>query len=96
MPDELRQDERRKYPRWPFHGAVELWPEGSQGRHAVHGTCLNISETGVGLGTDEHVDPGQIMEIALHLPEMSLCGRAVVRYCAEVRRQFMVGMEFLF
>lgn len=88
--------ERRRYPRWPFKGAVEIWPDGGDGSKTTHATCLNISETGMGLSSDVHLPPGSVVEIALHLPEMTLCGRAAVRYCAEIRKQFMVGMEFLF
>ncbi len=88
--------EKRRDPRWPFQGAIELWPDGGDGRVVTHGTCLNLSETGVGLSCDEHMVPGQVMEIAVHLSEVTLCGRATVRYCAPVRGQFMVGMEFVF
>jgi hypothetical protein len=88
--------ERRRYTRWPFKGAVEIWPDGGDGREVKHATCLNISETGMGLSSDEHITPGQVVEVAIHLPEMTLCGRATVRYCAEIRGQFMVGMEFIF
>ena len=88
--------EKRRHSRWPFKGAVELWPDGDDGRHAVHGTCMNLSESGIGLSCDQHLVPNTIMEIAVHLPEFTFCGRATVRYCAEVRKQFMVGMEFIF
>jgi hypothetical protein len=96
LTDSLPGPERRHHPRWPFKGAVELWPDGTGARSQLHGTCLNISETGVGLSCDKHLQPGDIMEVAVHLPEMSLCGRAAVRYCAQVRGQYMVGLEFLF
>lgn len=88
--------ERRRHPRWPFKGPVEIWPEGGDGTNVTHGTCLNVSESGLGLSCDEHLQPGSTVEIAVHLPEMTLCGKAAVRYCAEVRDQFMVGMEFIF
>ncbi|MBI4582304.1 MAG: PilZ domain-containing protein [Planctomycetes bacterium] len=88
--------ERRRHTRWPFKGAVEIWPENGDGRIVTHGTCLNIGETGLGLSCDEHLQPGSTVEIAVHLPEATLCGKAIVRYCAEVRNQFMVGMEFVF
>ena len=96
LPTEQAHVERRKVARWPFKGAVELWPDGADGRSLTHGTCLNISETGMGLSCDEHLNSGQIMEVAVHLPEMTLCGRAIVHYCAEVRSQYMIGMEFVF
>lgn len=95
-PENHEGSERRRYPRWPFKGPVEIWPVGGDGSKVTHATCLNISETGMGLSTDNHLDPGTQVEIALHLPEMTLCGRANVRYCAEVRNQFMLGMEFLY
>ena len=96
LPTEQSHVERRKSARWPFKGAIELWPDGADGRSLTHGTCLNISETGMGLSCDEHLNPSQIMEVAIHLPEMTLCGRATVHYCAEVRGQYMIGMEFVF
>jgi len=97
LPDDNPEGhERRHYPRWPFKGAVEIWPDGAANNKAIHATCLNLSETGMGLSCDEHLTPGTVMEIALHQPEMTLCGRATVRYCAQIRDQFMVGMEFLF
>jgi hypothetical protein len=88
--------ERRRAARWPFKGAVEMWPAGGDGRVVTHATCLNISETGMGASCDEPLEPGSILDVAIHLPEMTLCGRAAVRYCAPVRSQFNVGMEFLF
>lgn len=96
LPEGHDGPERRRYARWPFKGAVEVWPDGGDGSQVKHATCLNLSETGMGLSSDEHIAPGEVVEVALHLPEMTLCGRAAVRYCAEVRGQFMVGMEFIF
>src|SRR3989304_7257293 len=87
--------ERRKSPRWPFKGAVELWPHGGDGSVCWHAAYQNLSETGVGLSTEVHFDQGTTLDIAMHLPEMSLCGQAVVRYCAPVRDHFMVGLEFI-
>ncbi|MCL2330022.1 MAG: PilZ domain-containing protein [Phycisphaerae bacterium] len=96
LPSELVPVERRHGDRWPFRGAVELWPEGMDGRSLTHGTCLNIGDSGMGLCCDEYHAPGETMEVAIHLPEMTLCGQAVVRYCSQVRNQFMVGMEFIY
>ena len=96
LPESAPGQERRHHPRWPFKGAVELWPAGADGRSQMHGTCLNLSETGVGVSCDTHLQPGEVMELAIHLAEVTLCGRAVIRYCADVRGQFMIGLEFLF
>jgi hypothetical protein len=55
---------------------------------------VNISETGVGLRCDEQLQVGDSMEVAVHVPEMTLCGQAVVRFCAEAGDDFIIGMEF--
>lgn len=86
-------EDRRQHPRWPFKGAVELWPDGTDGR-TLHATCMNISESGIGLRCDEQLQMGDSMEVAVHIPEMTLCGQAIVRYCAEANDEYIVGMEF--
>jgi len=88
--------ERRRYPRWPFPGPVEIWPVDSDGRTRWFGTSRDISEGGMGMSCDIYFEPGTPIEIALHLPEATFCGKATVRYCAEVRNEFMLGLEFNF
>ena len=88
--------ERRDAPRWPFPGAIELRPADADGGTQWFGTCRNVSETGLGMTCDQYLDPGDRLDIAVHLPEASFYGQAIVRYCKEVRGQFMAGLEFLF
>ena len=88
--------ERRRYPRWPFPGTVELWPADGDGRQRWLGTCRDINEHGLGMGCEVAFEPGTLIEIALHLPEATFCGHATARYCVEVRGEYMIGLEFQF
>lgn len=94
---DVKTDGRRKAPRWPFPGAAELWiPEGGGlARHAL-ATSLNLSLYGVGIRCDEPLSPGLELAIAIHEPEVSLHGRAVVRHCSEIENEYLIGLEFLF
>ena len=72
--------EHRRAPRWPFPGTVEL--------HATDcttgqwfATCGDISETGLGMCGEHYFCPEMIVDIAIHLPEATLYGRAIVRHC---------------
>jgi len=89
-------NERRQTPRGTFPATVEIYPAGGDGTERWFGTCRNLSETGLGMSCDRHFDPEMPLDIAIHLPEASLCGRAVVRYCMETPHGFMVGLEFDF
>ena len=88
--------ERRHQPRWPFPGTVEIWPAGGDGRQRWLGTCRDISEQGLGMSCEAALEPGTLIEIALHLPEATFCGHATVRYCAQVRGEYVIGAEFQF
>jgi len=95
-----RHQERRRTPRWPFPGAVELRPTNGE-RNEIHfGTCRDFSASGVGVTCEHPFEPGTPLEISIHLPEASLWGRAIVCHCREVNSegldQFFVGLEFEF
>ena len=84
-------------PRWPFPGTVELWiPEGDGTERYELATSLNLSLVGVGIRCDESLESGVELAIAIHEPEVSFHGRAVVRHCTEMESDFLVGLEFLF
>ncbi len=89
---------KRRTPRWPFPGTVELWaPEDSGREWYALATSVNLSARGIGLHCDEPLEPDEELEIAIHEPEMSLHGRAVVRHCTEMESgAFLVGMQFLY
>jgi hypothetical protein len=88
--------ERRRAPRWPFPGTVEIRPDGGDGLEQWFGTCVNLSDTGLGFTCDERIDPGSRLEIAFHYPEKSVYGRGIVRYAMETPNGWLVGLEFIF
>jgi len=93
----LRGAEKRQLPRWPFQGAVELWlgdPDDCDGYALA--TCENLSGGGVGIRYEQQIDPGVVLNIAIHQPEQSLHGRAVVRHCTRLHHDYYIGLEFLF
>lgn len=89
---------QRKAPRWPFPGTVELWIPGEDGfeRHAL-ATSINLSIHGMGVRCEEELPPGMELEIAIHEPEASFHGRAIIRHCTPIPSgQYMIGVQFLF
>ncbi len=93
-------NERRRAPRWPFPGAIGLRPADGGGDETWFGTCRDVSITGVGITCERYFEPGTALEIALHLPEATFCGKAVVRYCVELEAdtedEYAMGLEFDF
>ena len=83
---------RRRAQRWPFPGTVELWIPDEDGveQHTL-ATSLNLSVHGIGLRTDDTE-----LAIAIHEPEVSFHGRAIVRHCTELEEGYYVGMQFKF
>lgn len=88
---------RREVARWPFPGTVELWIPDEHGiEHHALATSLNLSLGGVGVRCDEALSPGLELAIAVHEPEVSFHGRAVVRHCTEMRGDYLIGLQFLY
>ncbi|HOB73210.1 MAG TPA: PilZ domain-containing protein [Phycisphaerae bacterium] len=88
--------ERRRSPRWPFPGQVEVRVADDEQCPPGFFDCRDLSETGMGMCGDHHYPVGTVIELALHVPELTLYGRAVVRYCMQTSRGHMMGVEFLF
>jgi len=92
--------ERRRAPRWPFPGTVELRRPDENDPALWFATCRDVGATGVGMTTDHYFKPGTRLDVALHLPEASFYGKATVRYCVEVedetQDQYAMGLEFDF
>ncbi len=87
----------RRLPRWPFPGTVQLWVPDEDGvEQLVLATSLNLSQLGVGIKTDDSLPTGLKLLIAIHEPEVSLQGQAIVRHCTEVDGGYYVGMEFVY
>jgi len=89
---------RRNAPRSYFPSTVELWvPEADGEDRYCLATSINLSTTGIGLKLDDPIAPGTELAIAVHEPEMSFHGRAVVRHCTPTDHGFHIaGLEFLF
>ncbi len=88
---------RRKAPRWPFPGTVELWVPDAEGieQHTL-ATSLNLSLHGVGIRIDDELPVGATLSIAIHEPEVSFHGRAIVRHCTRIDEGYYIGMQFDF
>ncbi|MBI4717299.1 MAG: PilZ domain-containing protein [Planctomycetes bacterium] len=88
---------RRRATRWPFPGPVELWiPESNGTEHYALATCLNLSLDGLGMLCDEQLPVGMELAIAIHQPEVSFHGRAVVRHATVHDDGYFIGLQFRF
>jgi len=88
---------RRVAPRWPFPGTVEMWLPDDEGVEQHHlATCINLSLHGLGMLCDDELPIGLEFALAIHQPESSFHGRAVVRHCTEVQAGYYVGIQFIF
>ena len=95
--EESEDLDKRAAARWPFPGAVEIWvpDEGGIERHVL-GACHNLTDRGVGVRCDEPIETGATLPIAIHQPELSLHGQAMVRHCTMRGQGYLVGFEFVF
>ena len=88
---------RRAAPRWLFSWPVELWiPDGNGRETYTLATCSNLSTGGVGVICDDALAVGCEVPVAIHQPEMSFHGRAVVRHCRKAEEGYHAGLEFVF
>jgi len=89
---------RRQSARWSFPSTVELWVQKDEhGEEHMLAVSVNLSETGVGIQMDEPLEKGMEVGIAVHEPEMTFHGRAIVRHCTPTGSgPFLVGLQFQF
>lgn len=88
---------RRNRERWPFPGTVEVWlPEQCYGDRHLLATLHNLSLGGLAMRTRRPIPTHTVLSLAIHLPELSGYGRAVVRHCTGATVGYLVGAEFLF
>ncbi|MGB0717427.1 MAG: PilZ domain-containing protein [Phycisphaerae bacterium] len=98
-PGNLCQDhvESRRALRWPFPGTVQIWKQGQNGEEELFfATSLNLSLDGVGLKSEDAFAPGEELIVAIHEPELSFQGEAMVRHCTPCQDGFYLGLEFKF
>ena len=88
--------ERRRSPRGQCTGTVEIYPTDGKEHPPGSASVRNVSEIGLGMSADRYFEPGLAVAIVLHLAKASFHGRAVVRYCQQVRGEYMTGVEFIF
>jgi len=89
---------RRQAQRWPFPGTVELWlsNECGQDRYLL-ATSINLSHEGIGIQTEEDIAAQTPVQIAIHEPEVTFHGRAVVRHCTPCENgEYVLGLQFVF
>jgi hypothetical protein len=87
----------RRETRWPFPGTVEVWlPESCYGERHVLATLHNLSLHGLAMRARRPVPIGTKVSLAVHQPELSCYGHAVVRHCTQAHVGYLIGMEFIF
>ncbi len=89
--------ERRSTQRWPFPATVELWIKDDSGveQYAL-ATCINLSLYGLGILYDDLLSENEEVGIAIHEPEVSFHGRAIVRHSTSIEDGYYVGLCFVF
>jgi hypothetical protein len=88
---------QRREDRWTFAGAVEMWlPDDCYGERHVLATLHNLSRHGLAMRTRRPVPVDTKVSIAVHQPEMSCYGHALVRHCTQAHVGYLVGVEFIF
>ncbi len=90
--------EKRRMPRWPFPGTVELRRADGTDPNQWFASCRDISEGGMGMKTDTYFAPDTVLDISVHLPEQTFYGQAAVRYCRELdsESEYLLGVQFIF
>lgn len=94
---EQSDPDRRRRPRWPFPGTVELWiPDENGDELYLHARALNLSPLGLGILADDDLPVGRRVSLAIHQPEFTLFGDAVVRHASPTTDGRLVGLQFLY
>lgn len=88
---------QRREDRWPFPGTVEVWlPDECYGERHLLATLHNLSSHGLAMRTRRPVPTDTRLSLAIHQPELSCYGHAVVRHCTRAPVGYLVGVEFVF
>lgn len=86
---------QRQTERWPFPGTVEIWlPDGCYGEQHLLATLHNLSPNGLAMRTRRPVPTDTRLSLAVHQPELSAYGHAIVRHCTRAQVGYLVGVEF--
>ena len=89
--------QHRREERWPFPGTVEVWlPDECYGEKHLLATLHNLSVGGLAMRTRRPVPTDTRISLAIHQPEMSCYGDALVRHCTRAPVGYLVGVEFVY
>jgi hypothetical protein len=92
-----RDPGKRAEDRWPFPGTVEVWlPDECYGERHILATLHNLSPHGLAMRTRRPVPSATRISLAVHQPELSCYGHAIVRHCTRAPVGYLVGVEFCF
>lgn len=87
----------RSEDRWPFAGTVECWlPDECYGERHLLATLHNLSNHGLAMRTRRPIPSDTKISLAIHQPEMSCYGHAIVRHCTRAPVGYLVGCELCF
>ncbi len=88
---------KRKEDRWPFPGTVEVWlPDDCYGERHLLATLHNLSPNGLAMRSRHPVPISSRISLAIHEPELSSYGQAIVRHCTRAQTGYLIGVEFAF
>ncbi|MBU0639939.1 MAG: PilZ domain-containing protein [Planctomycetes bacterium] len=88
---------KRQTERWPFPGAVEVWlPDECYGEQHVLATLHNLSDGGLAMRVRRPIPSNTRVSLAIHQPELSCYGHALVRHCTRTHVGYLVGVEFFY
>jgi len=88
---------KRREDRWPFPGTVEVWlPDECYGERHVLATLHNLSPSGLAMRTRRPIPTATRVSLAVHQPELSCYGHAIVRHCTRAPVGYLVGVEFYY
>lgn len=88
---------KRRAERWPFPGTVEVWlPDECYGERHILATMHNLSIHGLAMRTRRPIPTDTRISLAIHEPQLSCYGHAVVRHCTRATVGYLIGVEFVF
>lgn len=88
---------KRHAERWPFPGTIEVWlPENCYGELHFLATLHNLSAGGLAMRARRPVAVDTRISFAIHVPELSSYGEAIVRHCTQAHAGYLIGIEFTF
>ena len=88
---------KRREERWPFPGTVEVWlPDECYGERHLLATLHNLSQNGLAMRTRRPIPSATRIALAIHEPELSCYGHAIVRHCTRAPVGYLIGVEFYY